>query len=301
MSMSRSQGCFLGLAIGDALGAPVEFSTPGSFEQVTGYRAGGVFNLEAGQWTDDSSMALCLADSLLSEARLNPADQMERYWRWFQHGENSSTGRCFDIGNGTRAALERWRQTGVPEAGGSDSLGNGALMRMAPVAITWRHDPGLAGGMAARSAQTTHNHPLALASAQFFGEMLARALQGAGQEELLAPWWKGSSNWDPDATVQRIANGSWRDATIRASGHALRSLEAALWAFGSTDCFEACLLAAVNLGDDADTVGAIAGQLAGAHYGLEAIPKHLVSGLQEPERFLSIAERLHQLIGAAST
>lgn len=105
MSHSRSRGCLLGLAIGDALGAPVEFSPPGSFEPVSGYRAGGVFDLEAGQWTDDSSMALCLAESLLECGELDPGDQLERYWRWYRHGENSCNGRCFDIGNGTREAL----------------------------------------------------------------------------------------------------------------------------------------------------------------------------------------------------
>jgi ADP-ribosyl-[dinitrogen reductase] hydrolase len=99
-------------------------------------------------------------------------------------------------------------------------------------------------------------------------------------------------HWDPDGEVRSIAHGSWRQAPIEASGHALRSLEAALWAFGSTQSFEACVLAAVNLGDDADTVGAITGQLAGAHYGLEGIPEELIHGLQDAERFLGLADRL---------
>ncbi|WP_411877265.1 ADP-ribosylglycohydrolase family protein [Vulcanococcus limneticus] len=286
MSLSRSQGCLLGLAIGDALGAPVEFSPPGSFEPVTSYRAGGVFDLEAGQWTDDSSMALCLADSLLSRGELDLADQLERYWRWYQDGENSINGRCFDIGNGTREALERWRRDGQVEAGGADSLGNGALMRLAPVPIRWQGDPAIAAAKAARSAVTTHGHPLAIAAAEYFGELLARALQGAAKEELLGSWWQGP------AEVEAISHGGWRTASITAQGHALRSLEAALWAFGSTASFEDCVLAAVNLGDDADTVGAIAGQLAGAHYGLEGIAEELITGLQQAERFLVAAEGL---------
>ncbi len=289
---NRSRGCLLGLAIGDALGAPVEFSPPGSFEPVTTYRAGGVFNLEAGQWTDDSSMALCLAESLLERGELDLSDQLERYWRWYRHGENSINGRCFDIGNGTRSALERWRRAGDLEAGSPEGLGNGALMRLAPVPIFWQHDPPLAGAMAARSARTTHGHPLALASAAYFGELLARALRGDAKADLLGPWWKGSEAWDPEGEVRRIAHGSWREARIRARGHALRSLEAALWAFGSTGSFEACVLAAVNLGDDADTVGAIAGQLAGAHYGLVGIPGGLISDLQQHDRFLNLADGL---------
>lgn len=292
MSHSRSRGCLLGLAIGDALGAPVEFSPPGSFEPVSGYRAGGVFDLEAGQWTDDSSMALCLAESLLECGELDPGDQLERYWRWYRHGENSCNGPCFDIGNSTREALERWHRNGDAQAGHANALGNGALMRLAPVPIVWQHDPALAGRKAAASARTTHGHPLALASAAWFGELLAMALRGACKDDLLSPWWDGVPHWDPDGEVRSIANGSWRQAPIEASGHALRSLEAALWAFGTTQSFEACVLAAVNLGDDADTVGAIAGQLAGAHYGLEGIPDALIHGLQDAERFLELADRL---------
>ena len=251
-----------------------------------------MFDLEAGQWTDDSSMALCLAESLLERGDLDLSDQLERYWRWYRDGENSINGRCFDIGNGTRAALERWHRHGEEHAGAADALGNGALMRLAPVPIVWRHDPALAGRKAADSARTTHGHPLALASAAWFGELLARALQGESKDALLSPWWDGSAEWDSDGEVQAIAQGSWRQKRIEASGHALRSLEAALWAFGSTDGFEACMLAAVNLGHDADTVGAIAGQLAGAHYGLEGIPEELISGLQQADRFVELADRL---------
>ncbi|MCP9850773.1 ADP-ribosylglycohydrolase family protein [Cyanobium sp. Morenito 9A2] len=282
----RAQGCLTGLAIGDALGAPVEFSPPGSFVPITDYRAGGPFNLEAGQWTDDTSMALCLAESLLSCGRHDPKDQLKHYWRWYKNGENSVNGRCFDIGNGTREALERWKRRKTVNAGGPQSLGNGSLMRLAPVAIAWWEDRALAGEQSGLSARTTHGHPHALAATAYFGELLAWALQGASKEELLGPWWEGPPE------VQAIAHGSWRTASIVATGHALRSLEAALWAFGSTESFETCVLAAVNLGDDADTVGAIAGQLAGAHYGLGAIPQRWIQGLQDHSRFLETAMRL---------
>jgi ADP-ribosyl-[dinitrogen reductase] hydrolase len=160
------------------------------------------------------------------------------------------------------------------------------------VPIFWQHNPALAGVKAALSARTTHGHPLALASAAWFGELLARALEGGSRDELMAPWWEGSAAGDRDGELKAIAHGSWRHSEIEASGHALRSLEAALWAFGSTESFEDCVLAAVNLGDDADTVGAIAGQLAGAHYGLEGIPEPFINGLQQPERFIDLADRL---------
>lgn len=287
LKQSRAQGSFIGLAIADAMGAPVEFAPPGSFPPVTGYRGGGPFNLQPGQYTDDASMALALADSLLACGGVDLRDQMERFWRWYREGENSSTGSCFDIGLGTRSALEHFRRTGNPEAGGPDSLGNGALMRMAPLPIFFHQDCTQAVAQAESSTRTTHGHPQALRISGYFAELLWRALNGATKTELLDSWYAGE-----DEELRRVAHGSWRTARVRARGHALYALEAALWAFGSTDSFEACVLAAVNLGDDADTVGAIAGQLAGAVYGLEGIPEDWIRGLQDSDRFLSLALQL---------
>jgi len=138
---NRRRGALLGLAIGDALGAAVEFSPPGTFEPVTGFRAGGPHRLEAGEWTDDTSMALALAASI-AEVGWDLNDQSRRYVRWWRHGEYSVTGRCFDIGFTIRAALLRFQQTGDARSSASTSegaSGNGSIMRLAPVPIRFVH------------------------------------------------------------------------------------------------------------------------------------------------------------------
>src|SRR5438874_9670654 len=111
-TLDRYRGCLLGLAAGDALGTTLEFKAPGTFEPIDDIVGGGVFRLKPGQWTDDTSMALCLAESLLILREFDPIHQLQLYCRWWQNGYLSSTGRCFDIGNTTSAALERYLQTG---------------------------------------------------------------------------------------------------------------------------------------------------------------------------------------------
>ncbi len=138
----RFRGSLLGLATGDALGASVEFMPPGSFEPVTCMRGGGPFRLKPGQWTDDTSLALCLAESLVECKGFNAADQMKKYLRWYKEGYMSSTGSCFDIGTTTARALNRFRDTGNPISGPVDrfSAGNGSIMRLAPVPLFYSSD-----------------------------------------------------------------------------------------------------------------------------------------------------------------
>ena len=153
--LSRFRGALIGLAVGDALGAPVEFCAPGTFEPVTTMRGGGSFGLQAGFWTDDTSMALCLAESLTETGGFDPADQMRRYCRWYRDGHLSSTGQCFDIGNTTAGALSRFEKTKEPYSGSDrkNTAGNGSLMRLAPVPLFYEADPVLAIRHAADSSR----------------------------------------------------------------------------------------------------------------------------------------------------
>jgi ADP-ribosylglycohydrolase len=131
-----ASGCLLGLAVGDALGTTLEFTRPGGFEPITDMLGGGPFGLQAGEWTDDTSMALCLAESLVLHG-FDPKDQIERYIRWWKEGHMSSTGRCFDIGNTVRPALQRFERTGEPFSGWDDpySAGNGYVVRCLEAAL----------------------------------------------------------------------------------------------------------------------------------------------------------------------
>ena len=138
----RYRGALLGLAVGDALGTTLEFKAPGTFKPITDMVGGGPFGLEPGQWTDDTSMAFCLAESLIEKRGFDPKDQMDRYCRWWKEGYLSSTGTCFDIGITVRTALAHYLRSGEPFAGSTDPLtaGNGSLMRLAPVPLAFRRN-----------------------------------------------------------------------------------------------------------------------------------------------------------------
>ena len=257
----RLLGSLLGLAVGDALGTAVEFQARDSFPPVTGMTGGGVFDLAPGQWTDDTSMALCIAASLTETGAYDPRDQLARFVRWYRDGHLSSTGRCFDIGNQTRTALEEFEITGEPyrEAVGGMSAGNGSLMRLAPVAMAFCDDPDAAGQFSADSSRTTHPAVECVEACGAYGRLISAAVGGASRTELyvLAADLAEQVTSPGLATILR---GSYRVKErdeISSSGYVLHSLEAALWAFANTDDFLEGALLAVNLGDDADTVGAI--------------------------------------------
>jgi len=269
----RWRGCLLGLACGDAVGTTVEFAPRGTFPPVTDMAGGGPFGLPPGAWTDDTSMALCLATSLVHCRGHDARDQMARYVNWWQWGYLSSTGDCFDIGMTVRTALRRFGETGEPDAGSTDphTAGNGSLMRLAPVAMWFAPDLVQVRAMARASSRTTHAAPEALDCCELYAELLLRALHGEPKPALLA----APAPADASARIREIAAGRYVDKPVHAivgSGYCVDSLEAALWCFATTASFEAAVLAAANLGDDADTTAAIVGQLAGAHYGAPVIP-----------------------------
>jgi ADP-ribosylglycohydrolase len=282
-SADRHHGALLGLAAGDALGTTLEFTRKGDVEPINDMIGGGPFGLPPGYWTDDTSMALCLAESLVEREAFDPHDQMTRYVRWFREGHWSSTGRCFDIGNATRAALESFAADGDPFAGNCDprAAGNGSLMRLAPVAMRFVGDPAQAVRYAADSSRTTHAAREAVDACRYFAALLVGALKGHDKNELLSPRFAPRGlDWtlEPLApAIDTIAGGSFRgkaEQEIRASGYVVHTLEAALWAFSRTNTFRDGALLAVNLGEDADTTGAVYGQLAGAYYGAHAIPEN---------------------------
>jgi ADP-ribosylglycohydrolase len=280
----------LGLAVGDALGTTVEFRAPGTFKPITDMIGGGPFGLQPGQWTDDTSMALCLAESLIEKRSFDPKDQMDRYCRWWKEGHLSSTGTCFDIGVTIRKSLESYLRSSEPFAGSTDpfTAGNGSLMRLAPVPLAFRADFGLAIHNAGESSRTTHGARSAVDACRYFAGLLLGALRGRSKEEILSPFFCPGSDrnyWQRDPLcpeIAEIANSSFkqkRPPDIVGSGFVVRSLEAALWAFHNSDSFREGALRAVNLGNDADTTGAIFGQLAGAFYGVSGIPQDWIERL----------------------
>ncbi len=301
LTQDRYRGALLGLACGDALGTTLEFRRPGTFEPIADMCGGGPFDLAPGQWTDDTSMALCLAESLLHSRGFDPADQMQRYLRWYDDGHHSSTGVCFDIGSTVRAALESFRATGNPWSGSTAprTAGNGSIMRLAPEPLYFAADPAQAIRRSAESSQATHGAVEAVGACRYLAALILGALAGRSRAELLQPRFAPVAGaWDAEPlapAIATVADGSFlrrEPPHVRGTGYVVESLEAALWAFARSDSFEHGALLAVNLGDDADTTGAVYGQIAGAYYGAAAIPARWLERLTARDLIERLADGL---------
>ena len=288
----RALGAFLGLAVGDAVGTSLEFSRRDVQPRLKDMVGGGPFGLPPGGWTDDTSMALALADSLAACGTLDCRDLMDRFVRWWRDGEYSYAGSAFDIGMTIRAALARYERTGDPMAGSTHPLsaGNGSLMRLAPVALRFWTDRARLSEAAAQQSRTTHGAEEAVDACRAFADMLADAISGKPRPDVLAP-----KDFEGAPEISAILGGSWRKrarAEIRSSGYVVDTLKAAIWSVARTGNFRNAVLLAANLADDADTVAAVTGQLAGGIYGLSGIPTHWLDQLAWKDRLIDTAERL---------
>ncbi|CAF3297844.1 unnamed protein product [Rotaria socialis] len=326
--LDRIHGSMIGMALGDAVGAHVEFRSRHYMvaHPVEGLEGGGTWGLNKGQFTDDTSMALCLANSLIARQYYEPYDQLVRYKWWYRHGYMSSTGQCFDIGSATRQSLlefERRQKIFAAEhkipIGELDFLsdpellekfdvncssegvaGNGALMRLTPVPLFFYEYPVEAVEYSGRSGLITHGDTKAYDACRYYGALIVAAVNGVKKEELLNnnfytthKKWFGGTALHPD--IQNIADGSYKkdgyDKGIRGKGYIVNALEAALWAFWSDKgSFHDGVLAAVNLGDDTDTTAAIYGQLAGACYGYKELPKEWTAQIYAKEFIQCLSE-----------
>ncbi|CAF1464307.1 unnamed protein product [Adineta ricciae] len=314
--LDKIQGSIFGLALGDALGARVEFRPYEYMKNnpVTKLEGGGTWGLEAGQFTDDTSMALCLANSLIARRDFIPYDQLVRYKWWYRKGYMSSTGLCFDIGAATSQAIHEFekRQNEFSEqhnipleqldnlsdlslleefevyCSEDEVAGNGALMRLTPVPLFFYRNRFLAVEFSGRSGEITHGDKKAYDACRYYGALIVAALLGYTKEEILARnFYSAHRHWFGDEPlekdIQEIAEGSFKDAkghdgNIAGKGYIVKALEAALWAFWSDEkSFKTGVLKAVNLGDDTDTTAAIYGQLAGAFYGYKELPKEWIN------------------------
>lgn len=291
--LDRYRGSLLGLACGDAVGTTVEFMPRGTFTPLTDMVGGGPFNLKPGQWTDDTSMALCLGESLLQKGGCDAKDQMGRYLNWWKWGYLSSTGDCFDIGMTVRQALATFEATGNPFAGSTDpySAGNGSMMRLAPVVLFYFPDIDNILEFTLQSSRTTHAAEEALECCLVLAQAISNALRGDSKDQVLHV----SSTGLSAPKVIAIAHGAYRNkpmTEINGTGYSVASLEAALWCFHHTNSFAEAVLTAANLGDDADTTAAIVGQLAGAYYGAQAIPADWLGKLWLQDEIAGMADAL---------
>lgn len=298
---SKFRGALLGLALGDALGTTLEFSARDSKPRVTELIGGGPFNLKPGQWTDDTSMALCLAHSLIRCEESVLADQIKLYWYWWREGAFSVNGECFDIGNTVMSALHKYETEKTVYAGSTspDTAGNGSLMRLAPAALFAFSSPKEVARICGDSSRTTHGAVEAVDACRYFGVLIHGAVRGVPKHKLTTELYTPTKGmWDGRTALAPAVVGAALNAhkktrdQIKSSGYVIDTLEAAIWAFHHTDNFEDGAILAVNLAGDADTVGAVYGQLAGAYYGEMQINPEWIRGLAKFHIFYLYADKL---------
>jgi ADP-ribosyl-[dinitrogen reductase] hydrolase len=290
---ARYLGAMLGLACGDAVGTTLEFASRDSYEPVEDMTGGGPFELAPGQWTDDTAMALCLAQSLVYRQGFDAVDQMNRYCNWWQYGYMSSTGECFDIGATVQGALNRYLKTLNPFAGDIDpmSSGNGSLMRLAPVPLYYFPNTEAAIRYAGESSRTTHASEECIDACRYFAALFCAILSGVNKDNLLQECLLIPAT----RKLKELSAGNFVSkprADIRGTGYVMESIEAALWCFFNTASYKEAVLCAANLGEDADTTAAICGQLAGAYYGTNNIPQNWLDKLMMIEEISELARKL---------
>lgn len=289
---NKAKGMFYGMASADALGAAVEFMEKGTFEPVTNYRGFGPHEIEAGQWTDDTSMALALADSI-NKTGWDKNDQLKRYLDWRQNGKYSVNGCLFDIGTTTRFAIDNFELTGdLISDNDITCSGNGSIMRLAPVVIKYCESNNEELTEKAReSSETTHASIFCKDACVYMAIVLKALMHGEDRNIVLTKSWWDSQKIKLIKNVYDIIENNEKEPN--GSGFVIDSLYSALWAFKTSSSFEEAVLKAVNLGNDADTTGAVCGHFAGAYWGYDQIPQHLIDGLDKKEM---IDEYLNPLI-----
>ena len=279
----RFHGALFGLATGDALAAATQYRRPGTFAAVGDLLGGGPFDLPRGAWSDDTAMALCLADSLTACNGFDARDQVERYVRWQRDGYLSATGQCLGITASTARALAmaQWRRQAFSGSHDPNQLDPESLSRVAAPAMFFFASADEAALQASESSRATCQAPAVLEACRVFAQILHAALSG-----------------QPKASIMALAPGPV-DAAPAATASASEVLTAALWAFGSTGSFRDAVLRAVNVGGNSDVVAAVCGQLAGAHYCVTAIPASWRNSLMQKDLIESLADRLlaHALLG----
>lgn len=285
----------LGFVVSDALGVPVEFMTREQLDAdpVVDMRGFGTHNQPPGTWSDDTSMTLATIEAFNHYSGNNPARlAMLNFENWLNEGLFTPYGKVFDVGNTTRKAILRFSKTSDEKTCGCSDIqdnGNGALMRMLPLAFL--NLPIEDKLIKTREfAALTHSHELNLTACEFFVK-LADNLICRKDDWLKSAYSLIQLRGDPDGIFDRIPNIECLPRSeIRSTGYVIDTLEAVLWCLLTTDSYKSCVLKAVNLGDDTDTVAAIAGGLAGIIYGKEAIPEEWLSQIARLDYISELCE-----------
>lgn len=280
MDRNKAKGMLWGLIVGDAFGSPIQFSSKDGHPWITEMVACPVFNLPAGYWTDDGSMAMCIMDSYVRKGAYDLKDIGDTFVKWFQDGYLSSVdGRSFDVGGATASACRNIAVRRQYVNGSEDSQGNGSIMRFAPSYLLAQNECDPAKVLHAIS-DLTHGSNRVREVVDRLAKVLGEHMAGVRTAEV-----------SPYKTREDVNNSGW----------AVSTLDAALWAFNTTENFEDGLVAAVNLGGDSDTIGAVFGQVAGAYYGFDAIPERWVKAVKTWKKVDALIERFLDAVEGNAT
>lgn len=303
--LNTIKAVMLGHAIGDALGVPVEFCNRNFLEKnpVTDMIGFGTYNVPAGTWSDDTSMSLCALDSL-ANGIVNYEDIMKNFGKWYYNGDFTATGKVFDIGNTCRDAIDNYFDLGYNaiECGLANERanGNGSLMRIHPF-VLYAYYNGIEGGdfvdLITKASALTHAHQYSLDGCVIYAYVLKGLLEYQSKD-IVCIGLEKAKHWIRCSEIySRILNEDISTipvSEIKSSGYVVSSLEAAIWCLLTTETYNDCVLKAVNLGGDTDTIAAIAGGLAGALYGIDAIPRKWINKLKRKDYIESICEKAYE-------
>lgn len=303
ISLSKSLGCLVGLAIGDALGGTNEFKSQKLSYQFDPnnlrYIGCGPFNLEPGEWTDDTSMALATADSIVQLGKFDANNIQSKFLNWKYGASYCTRPEIFDIGLTTSIAIAKYLETGNVFAGATDkySSGNGGIMRLAPVAILYQNDVDECWVKAGVASSLTHGSFECIACAQIMADILCRAFNtNSTKEDVLAPISKHEyADSAQLEDIEDLLQGNYNVFDQPSSGYVVSTLGFAMYCFANTNSFADCVAMAASAGLDSDTNAAVAGQIAGAFYGFDSIPKNLVEDLFWSNDIIRLGLHLHQL------
>ncbi len=297
------KGVIFGLAVGDALGVPVEFKSREYLKAnpVTNMQGYGTYNVPKGTWSDDTSMTLCTLESIIENGEINLDNIMEKFAKWRCFGYMTPFDECFDIGNTTYCAIARYLEgESFPYGSGAEnSNGNGSLMRISPVVLFYAlqsHNPIRRIEAIRNVSMLTHAHDISIIGCGIYNFILDEIIKNPCKESIREGISKGDRHYKCIREIiayikmLRLNFASLDEREIKSTGYVVDTLEAAVWCLMNTSSYEECVLKAVNLGEDTDTVGAIAGSLAGALYGYEAIPKKWLDTLVKKEMIEKLCE-----------
>ncbi|CAI7568503.1 unnamed protein product [Penicillium glandicola] len=307
---SRAQGAIWGVCVADALGGPVQFRDPGTFEPVTGLRFVAPFKQPAGSYSDDGSMTLALACSFnQSKMQYNHALSVRLFTQWLTNGHFSTVNYSWDVGRSTRTSLRLWEKYGGDMElaqgmviGGLDYeqfSGNGSLMRIVPVGLAYWRDPTLAKETARKQSMVTHPSLACVEACEAYTSLVCDVMKGHTKKQIFHAI--SVFPFTHPKLKQRLSKHRYKSiadwqakapSDMTSSGWVVDTLECALWAFFKYDTWKEGALAVVNLGGDADTAGAVYGGLAGSFYGFDSIPGEWVDGMQNKEFIRSITDAL---------